>query len=297
MRKYIISAFILILVAVISYRVYQSYKTKKEASEKPVSEKILPVKTESPKKKMITELIKASGTIQAESEVMIYPKVSGKIIKNFVAISSKIKPGDLICSIDRDEPGYDYNSYELKSNIKGVVSKLHQNTGAAVNSNTPIITLVDVDNVKAIAAVDELKIRFIRRGQSASVSLQAYPGELFSGKVTNISPICNSVNRTIDVEVLINNPGHKVKPGMYATVEFTEGTRNTTVIPVSALIDRLGKKFVFIESGGSAKAIPVTTGSAFGDEIEIVSGLNGNENIITSGAEKINDNEKIKIVR
>lgn len=297
MKKYIITAIVFILAAVIGYRIYQSNKLKKEVSEKQVSEKVYPVKINIPKNRVITETIKASGNIQAESEVIIYPKVSGKIIKNYVALGSSLKPGDIICSIDRDEPGYEYNSYELKSNVKGVVSKLHQNTGAAVSPTTPVVTLVDIDNVKAVAAVDELKIRFIKKGQSAAVSLQAYPGEVFIGKVTNISPVCNSINRTVDVEVMISNKSQKVKPGMYATVEFTEGSRNALLIPISSLIEKMGKKYVFIESSGFAKSIPVITGAVTGDEIEIISGLTGNENIITTNAEKINDNEKVKIIK
>jgi hypothetical protein len=96
------------------------------------------------------------------------------------------------------------------------------NPGAMVGPAVPILTLVDIDTVKAMAAVDEKKIRFIRLGQPATVSLEAYPGERFAAKVTNISPLANPVGRTIEVELAIPNPGHRIKPGMYAEAEWIE---------------------------------------------------------------------------
>ena len=296
MKKYIVIGIILILVVVIAYRAYQSYITKEELKNLPVAEKIIPVKIIQVQTKEITDKIKASGNLQAVSEVTIYSKVAGKIQKNLVELSSYVKTGDVVTTIDRDEVGYEYKTYEVKSNAKGVVSKIMQNPGAAINSNTPLMSLVDIDEVKAVAAVDELKIRFVKPGEEASVTLQAYPNEVFRARVTNISPVCNQANRTIDVEVLIKNPNHKLKPGMYSNVEFKEGTRKAQVIPISAVVEKLGKKYVYTELNGVAKSISITVGAVLGDETEITSGLSGTENIIIVGADKLSDNDKIKII-
>lgn len=295
MKKYIITAIILILIIIIAYRAYQSYKTKQEIQNKPVSEKIIPVKLVPCQIKEITAKITASGNLQAESEITIYSKVAGKIQKNLVKLNSRVKTGDVVTIVDRDEVGYEYKEYEVKSNAKGVVSKLHQNSGAAVTPSTPIMSLVDIDNIKAVAAVDELKIRFVKIGDAANVTLQAYPNEVFKARVSNISPVCNQVNRTIEVEVLMKNPNHKLKPGMYASVEFREGVKKAIVVPISAIVEKYGKKYVFTDEGGFAKSILITTGSVNGDEIEILSGLKGTEKVISVGADKLNDNDKVTI--
>jgi RND family efflux transporter MFP subunit len=159
------------------------------------------------------------------------------------------------------------------------------------------MTMVDIDVVKAVAAVDELKIRFVSLGQPAKVTLQAYPGEVFSARVTNISPVSNPANRAIDVEVSIPNASHRVKPGMYAQVEFEQGRRNGLVLPIVAVVDRAGRKYVFAAIGGKAVMKEVTTGAVAGDMIEITSGVEATETIVTTGADKLESNDKITVIK
>ncbi|HEY9188626.1 MAG TPA: efflux RND transporter periplasmic adaptor subunit [Ignavibacteria bacterium] len=297
MKKVIIIGLLSLILIIIIYRAYQNYKIKQEVMNQPVPEKIIPVKTAIPVKIDVVSKIIASGNLYAESEVTIYSKVSGKIQKNLVQMNSKVKNGDILSIVDRDEIGYEYKPYEVKSNINGVVSKVLQNPGAIITPNTPLMNIVEIDKIKAIAAVDELKIRFIKIGQEAIVTLQAYPDESFKAKVSNISPICNPQNRTIDVEVLIKNENYKLKPGMYANIEFKEGYKKSLFVPISAVIEKLEKKYVFINSNGKAKALQVNTGSIMGDKIEILEGLTGNEEVIIVGADKVNDNDKINIIK
>jgi len=183
------------------------------------------VETTVPRAVEITDKIKASGNLQADSEITLYSKVSGKVSKSLVKMGTVVQPGQVVAIVIRDEVGYEFNPYELKSDVKGIVARLLQNPGAAVNPNVPLMTIVDVDLVKAVAAVDERKIRHIQIGQPAQVRLEAYPGEAFQARVTNISPLCNPVSRTVDIEVSIPNAQHRLKPGMYAEVELTESKR------------------------------------------------------------------------
>jgi multidrug efflux pump subunit AcrA (membrane-fusion protein) len=297
MKKIIIIFIIVIVIIFIAYRAYDSYKAKKEAMNQPVPEKIIPVKTTLPIHSKITEKIKASGNIQSESEITLYSKVNGKIAKNLVKLGSYVKPGDVLTIINRDEIGYEFNPYEVKSDVKGVVSKVLQNPGAAVNSNIPLINLVDIDIVKAVAAVDEMKIRFVKIGQSALVRVQAYPGETFKAKVTNISPVCNQSNRTIDIEVSINNNNHRLKPGMYAEVELIESIRTSLILPISSIVDRAGQKYVFSIDNGFANQIPVVVGSVLGDSAEVISGIKLNDTIISTGADKLNNKDKVTVIK
>jgi hypothetical protein len=104
------------------------------------------------------------------------------------------------------------------------------------------------------------------------------------------------VNRTIDVELSIPNPGHRIKPGMYAEVEWIESQRSALVVPLTAVVDRGGQKYVFFADNGLARINPVTVGAVVGDVVEILSGLKGDERIITTGAGQLNDKDKIKVV-
>lgn len=296
-KRIIVVLVAIAVVGFIGYRASVNYKAKKAAENRPVLEKIVPVQTTSAQTRPFVDVIKASGNVQADSEVTLYSKVPGKIARNNVKMGSVVTPGLTVAVVNRDEVGYQFNAYEVKSDVKGVVSRVLQNPGALVNPSTPLMTLVDIDVVKAVAAVDELKIRFVRMGQPVKVRLQAYPGEVFNARVTNISPVSNPVNRTVEVEVSIPNAGHRVKPGMYAEAEFEQGQHSGLVLPIVSVVDRAGRKYVFAAADGKAVMKEVTTGALAGDMIEITSGLDGSETIVTTGADKLENNDKINVVK
>jgi membrane fusion protein (multidrug efflux system) len=296
MKKVIIILILAALAAFIGYRAYVNYSAKKAAANQPVVEKVVPVETALPSTIEITEKIHASANVQATAEITLYSKVMGKITQNLVQLGSVVKPGQTVAVVSRDEIGFEFKDFEVKSDVKGVVSHLLQNPGAAVNPAVPLMTLVDIDKVKAVAAVDEKKIRFIKMGQAADVTLEAYPGETFRARVTNISPIANSVNRTVEVELTLPNPGYRIKPGMYAEAEWLESKRSALVVPLTAVVERAGEKFVFLADGGRALLAPVTVGTVAGDVIEILAGLKDGQRVVTTGAGQLNDKDKIKII-
>lgn len=292
--------FVLVTIAVvgfIGYRASVNYKAKKAAENRPVPEKIVPVRTTTALTKAFVDTIKASGNVQADTEVTLYSRVPGKIVQNNVKMGSVVTPGMTVAIVNRDEVGYQFNAFEVKSDVKGVVSRVLQHPGALVNPNTPLMTMVDIDIVKAVAAVDELKIRFVKLGQPAKVRLQAYPGEVFGARVTNISPVSNPVNRTIDVEVSIPNAAHRVKPGMYAEAEFEQGQHSGFILPIISVVDRAGRKYVFAVAGGKAVMKEVATGAVAGDMIEVTSGIDGTETFVATGADKLENNDKIIVVK
>jgi membrane fusion protein (multidrug efflux system) len=295
--KILIVLILIVLAVFIGIRVNQNIQAKKKAMSQPAAEKVVPVETTQPARQEITETIHASANVQADSEVTIYSKVNGKIAQNLVKMGSSVQPGQVVAIVNRDEVGYDFKPFEVKSDARGVVSKLMQNPGAAVNPNVPLMTLVDIDSVKAVAAVDEKKIRFIKMDQAARVILEAYPGEVFAARVTNISPVANAVNRTIDVELSIPNAGHRIKPGMYAEVEWIESRRSSLVVPLTSVVERTGQKYVFLADSGLARLTAVTLGAVVGDSVEILSGLKGDERIVTTGAGQLNDKDKIRTIK
>ncbi|MCX6562719.1 MAG: efflux RND transporter periplasmic adaptor subunit [Candidatus Aminicenantes bacterium] len=294
--RIIIILILIALAAFVGYRANQNIQAKKKAASQPAPETIVPVEAVLPSRLEIADKVHAVGSIQSDAEVSIFSKVSGKVANNLVKMGSAVQPGQIVSVVNRDEVGYDYKPYEVKSDAKGVVARIILNPGASVNPNSPIMNLIDIDTVKVVVAVDEKKIRFIGMGQSARVALEAYPGEIFSARVTNISPIANPISRTVDVELSIPNPNHRIKPGMYVEVEWVISTRTATVVPLGAVVDRGGQKFVFLAADGLAKMKAVSVGAVVGDVIEILTGLKGDERIVTTGAGQLNDKDKIKVV-
>ncbi len=296
-KRIVVAVVALGFVGFIGYRASVNYKAKRAAANRPVAEKIVPVGTALLQTRTFIDTIKAAGNVQANAEIALFSKVPGKVVQNNVQMGSAVTPGLTVALVNRDEVGYQFKTYEVKSDVKGVVSRVLQNPGAMVGPGTPLMTLVDIDIVKAVAAVDELKIRFVRLGQPVKVRLQAYPGETFNARVTNISPVANPVSRTIEVEVTIPNASHRVKPGMYAEAEFEQGQHDGRVLPIVAVVDRAGRKYVFTVAGDRAVLKEVATGAVAGDMIEIVSGLDGTETVVTTGADRLEDKDRVTVVK
>jgi membrane fusion protein (multidrug efflux system) len=295
MKKIIAILIAVLLIGVVSYRACVNIRARKEALNRKVPEKIVPVRVVQPRLREIVEMVRASGSIQAQTEVLVFPKVSGKIVRNLVQMGSAVKKGDVVSVINRDEVGYDFKPYEIKSDGKGAVSRIMLNPGASANPATPIMTIVNIDTVKAVVAVDELKIRFVRVGLAVQLKMAAYPDDVFTAKVTAISPIANPQTRAIDVEITVPNPGYRLKPGMYAEMEMVQGRHSGLMLPISAVVDRGGQKFVFIADAERARMAPVRTGAINGDEIEIVSGLHGSERVVSSGADRLENGDRLNV--
>jgi membrane fusion protein (multidrug efflux system) len=296
MKKWIGIVIVILLAGLIGFRTVKAVRVKNASKNRQAPEKIIPVSLIKPVKREITEVIHASGSLSADNEVTLYSKVQGKIQNNPARMGSAVKPDQAVSIVIRDEIGFEFQPYEVKSDVKGFISKVFLNPGAAVNPSTPIMTLVDIDTVKAIASVDELKIRFVRIGQGAKVLVQAYPGEAFSGRVSSISPVCNPVNRTVDIEIRIPNPRYRLKPGMYVEAEFIQDRRTVWTLPVTAVVEKAGQKTVFLPENGKAVLMPVTTGSVLEDAVEIVSGLKGTESVVGSGASLLENGSRIDVV-
>jgi len=295
MKKFIVIFIAVLLIGVVSYRACVNIRAKKEALSRKVPEKIVPVRVVQPRLREIFEKIRASGSLQARTEVLLVPKVSGKIIRNLVQMGSPVRKGAIVSIINRDEVGYEFKPYEIRSDGKGVVSRILLNPGASVSPATPIMAIVDIDTVKAVMAVDELKIRFVRVGLAVQLKMAAYPDDAFAAKVTAISPVANPQTRAIDIEITVPNPGYRLKPGMYAEMEMVQNRRSGLVLPIAAVVDRGGQKFVFSVTKDRASMVPVLTGAINGDEIEIVSGLQGNETIVASGADRLENGDRLNV--
>lgn len=296
MKKWIGIIIGMFLIGLIGYRIMHAIRVKNDSRNKPAEVKIIPVSLIKPQKREIMETIHASGSLVADNEVLLYSKVQGKIRNNSARMGSPVEPGQTVAWVLRDEIGYEFQPFEVKSDIKGFISKVFLNAGSSVNANTPIMALVDIDSVKAVASVDELNIRFIRIGQGAKVTVQAYPGELFYGTVSSISPVSNPLNRTVDVEIRISNPSFRLKPGMYAEAEFIRSRRTAWTLPVTSVIEKADRKIVFVPKGDQAAEVSVTTGTVLEDAVEIVSGLQGAENVVGAGASLLEKGSKINVI-
>jgi len=116
--------------------------------------------------------------------------------------------------------------------ISGIIGKKYYENGDMAQPVTPLVKIVKMDRVKVKFDVTEEDLGKLSVGQSAKISVKAYPDKLFTGLVYKISPILDPTTRMAEVEVLVENKESLLKPGMYAKVEVTTGTiKDVVVIP------------------------------------------------------------------
>src|SRR5258705_11159827 len=109
------------------------------------------------------------------------------------------------------------------------------------------MSIVDIRLVRLVANVVEKDLRRMKAGLPARVEVDAYPGENFDGVIARVSPVLDPATRTAQIEVEIGNPQFRLKPGMYAKVNFTiEHREKTLVVPTAALVDVGGNRGVFM---------------------------------------------------
>jgi HlyD family secretion protein len=183
----------------------------------------------------------------------------------------------------------------IASPVTGFVASRALDPGAWVTPNTAFISVVDISTVRLVAGVIEKDVRRIEVGLPAEVEVDAYPGEKFLGKVAHVAPVLDPATRTAQVEVEIANPNFRLKPGMYAKVNFSVDHREKTlVVPANAVVDLGEQRGVFLAADGDkAKFHPVSTGLVDQNLIEVLDGLKEGDRIISTGAAALREGDPI----
>jgi len=183
------------------------------------------------------------------------------------------------------------------SPLTGFVGTRHLDPGALVGSSVPIVRVIDVSRVKTVVPVTEGVLPEIRKGLGAEVRVDGYPNKIYRGHVTRISPLLNPETRAADCEIEIENQAETLKPGMFARVTIDASkSRNSLAIPRAALLTRGSEKGVFLLTGDlTTEYRRIDIGDIQGDFVEVLSGLEAGTRVVTAGAQKLNDGDKVRI--
>lgn len=183
---------------------------------------------------------------------------------------------------------------EIISPVDGFVGKRNLDAGAFVGPNSPVVSVVDIHVVRLVANLVERDIQRVRNGMPADVEVDAYPGETFQGRVARIAPVLDPATRTAQMEVEVPNPAYRLKPGMYARVRFVvERREKTLAVPRVAVLDIEGKRGVFVADQQVARFHEVATGLQEGTLVEVTSGVQDGDRVVTTGAGSLKDGDPI----
>lgn len=175
----------------------------------------------------------------------------------------------------------------VKSPISGIITEKHAIVGELSDPSKSLYTVADLSNTWVMVDINEKDLSKVRRGQTAIVSIGAFPDLKLKGRITYIADLVDQATRTVKARIEVSNPGRKLKPEMFATVELALAADAPTVlaVPEDALQDLDGKKVVFVaENETEFVARPVQAGRTAAGMVEIVSGLKEGENYAIKGS-------------
>jgi len=184
-----------------------------------------------------------------------------------------------------DRAGKPVTQVTLAAPVDGVVGELGVREGMNVTPGATLFRLNGLATVWVNVDVPEALAGAVRPGAAVTVTVPAYPGEKFAGRVAAVLPEVNAATRTLKARVELRNPGGRLKPGMFATVSVAPAqAREAVLVPSEAVIATGERTVVIVDRGeGRFEPVAVKTGAEEGGRTEILEGLEAGTRVVASG--------------
>jgi RND family efflux transporter MFP subunit len=243
----------------------------------------------------IRQIVRLNGDVTSRTEVAIFPDTSGKISRLLKGVGDTVARGETIGYVDPSRAGSAFVENPVVAAVSGTIITLPVSQGETVGTSTRIATIGSLGNLKITIYVAEKYSAYLSRGLQAVVTFPAAPEEQFTARVTAVSPVVNSANRTIETDLVLEKNDPRIKPGMFANVDLViREKKDTFVLPKGAVKNYNDEQVVYLVDGdSSARRVKVTTGLSNDSEVEILSGLSEGDRVITAGA--VTDGSAVRI--
>ena len=210
---------------------------------------------------------------------------------------------NLVSEVERTKAVLDLQRKKLRDTsvrapFDAFVKERTVTVGQFVRVNTPLITLVKTDPIRLRIEIPERLAPWVKQGQIVDVSLEAFEGQLFQGKIWRISPTVEQSKRTFVVEALIANPKGALKPGSYARARVpTDKSERIKLVPAKAVNYIFGSNKVYVVSNNVVEARDVKLGDRFDQDVEVLDGIQPGEQVATTQLSRLDTGSKVRGVR
>jgi multidrug efflux pump subunit AcrA (membrane-fusion protein) len=250
----------------------------------------------------IQDYIALSGDIIAGSTVDTYSEAAGKITRVYVSVGQWVNRGAAIAEVDPSRPGMTYRVSVATAPINGTVVSLPAQVGMTISQSVPLARIAGGGALEIRVYVAERFISKMAMNLPCEITLDAWPGEIFQGSISEVSPTVDPASRTMEIRVNVSNAGSKLKAGMFAKVRIiTERKENIVKIPSSAVINRFGEQYVFTVDRANpaapvARKKTITQGILIDGVLEVQQGLSPGEEVIVRGQTLLEDGARINVI-
>ncbi|GAB3729999.1 efflux RND transporter periplasmic adaptor subunit [Luteimonas pelagia] len=174
----------------------------------------------------------------------------------------------------------------LRAPFAGQVGLREVSVGDFVSAGDEMVTLVRTDPIEVDFSVPETRLQSLRPGQPIQVTVDAYPGDVFGGEVIAIAPTVDRASRSVQLRARVANPDGRLLPGQFARLQLGGGGTQALLVPEQALMQQGEERFVYAVVDGKAKRTVVETGARVPGKVEVTSGLQAGDVVITAGQAK-----------
>ncbi len=209
---------------------------------------------------------------------------------------------NLIQEVERSKAALELQRKKLrdatvKAPFTGAVKERQVNPGQYVRVNTPLLTMVKIDPIRLRIDIPERMAPWIRTGQTAQVSLEAFENRTFSGRIWRISPTVDQTKRTFIVEALIDNPKSELKAGSYARARIpTDKVEKIRLVPARAVTYLFGSnKAYVVRNGDTIDARELKLGDRYDQDVEVVEGVQEGETVATTQLQRLDTGVKVRV--
>lgn len=287
MRKIIIIVVIVIVLGVaVALRVGLSNRGPQQEDES----KIVPVEVMSITRGDVTSTCEVIGTLHAIKTAQVFPEAMGRITSIFVKEGAYVNKNSRLMAFRNETVGFEYEEGYITAPIAGNVANIMVTVGSMVTPQTPVAMVLEFSRIEANFNMSENALGCIKKGNKAQVVIDALPGKVFSGTISEVSPVIDPMTRTVSAKAIINNSKKNLKPGMTARIILTLGSqKNVVSIPKDALLD----SYVFVVADSTAERRDVVVGLIGDNNVEIIEGVQEDEQIIVVGQQRLAGGEKV----
>ena len=184
--------------------------------------------------------------------------------------------------------------YTLTAPFDGVLGRRNASVGQYVSSQTILVSIYALDRMKLDFSVPERYSARVKPGQTLSLTVAAHSEEKFSGEIYLVEPKVDVETRTVQVRAYVPNADHRLKPGMFANVTLSVGTKDSAItLPEDCIFPHTGGFAVYRDAGGVAELVPVETGLRVPGRVEILSGLKAGDLVARSGNLRLSPGRKL----
>ncbi|MDI9819580.1 efflux RND transporter periplasmic adaptor subunit [Tatlockia sp. PL877] len=247
---------------------------------------IIDLKLVKASRRPMTQSLGLNGEIQLlpNEQADVSVRISGNVAAVYANLGDQVKVDQPLLKVQSRLIGDPPPSIIVYAPIAGIIDARNVNLGQAVEPDTVLFHISNRKRLLLMAKVYEEDLGKVKVGQKASLDVLSYPAKTFTGEVFLIEPNLDSMTRTVNVQIMLENVGNLLKPGMFTRANLMLGeNQNALTIPNTAILEANGEKFVFIRQDNKFQRIVIQTGLSNDHFSEVTEGLHAGDEVVVQG--------------